>query len=102
MYTSHVFARFADLGCDVLDNTVADWLCEEDISAEEADALKSKFYSQLHSAIEALDDRLWWQPETSEVFYEDDESGRELPFENDNDGFIQWFNEAVSDALASL
>lgn len=43
-----------------------------------------------------LDDRLWWQPETGEIFWEDNGSGKQLP---DEDDFGSWWDDVLSDAV---
>lgn len=59
------------------------------------DALRAYIIEQM----EALDDRLWWQPETSEIFWEDDGSKRVLLSESD---FDDWWNDTISAAIECI
>lgn len=59
------------------------------------DALRAYIIEQM----EALDDRLWWQPETSEIFLEDDGSERPLLSESD---FDDWWNDTISAAIECI
>lgn len=51
--------------------------------------LAASYSHYMDNALERLDNRLWWQPETSEVFWENDGSEKPLP---DID-FEEWWNE---------
>jgi len=55
--------------------------------------LESSFLKYMNEHLEQYDSRLWWQPETSEVFWDDYGTG-EMP---DEDGFEDWWKETVSD-----
>ena len=81
----------------VLENMIANM--QETADQDEFDRLAGNYRQYMISALEALDDRLWWQPETSEVFWEDDGSDRQLP---DPDGFESWWNETTQSWIESL
>lgn len=93
---SKLFYRGSEVGDTALDNMLMDWM--DGASEEEQVTIRSNFYSKMHDAIQALDNRLWWQPETSEIFYEDN-SDRPLPFDEDGDGFREWWDETTTEVL---
>lgn len=80
-----LFYRGYKVGSDYINNSLGD-MDENAVSS---------FYERTHTALQELDDRLFWQPETSEVFYEDVEQEKELPFDQDGEEFIEWFEETT-------
>ena len=56
----------------------------------------SDLYDYLYDRLDELDDRLWWQSETSEIFYEDVDQEKPLPDESD---FESWWSEQIDNFL---
>lgn len=93
---SRLFARGSQYGNESLyECTVGQW--DFTPTKQQADMNVSALRLYMIARLDELDDRLWWQPETSEIFYEDIEPGKNLPDECD---FPAWFDEQVSDFLA--
>ena len=91
--SSRLFTRGSCYGdAEIYQNTVGAWPFSPENGEDERylDAL----YNHLNRALEAYDSRLWWQPETSEIFWEDDGSGRDEP---DDYGFSSWWEEQISE-----
>lgn len=68
-------------------------MVESGTSQADYERLTDSYRQHMISALEFLDDRLWWQPETSEIFWEDDGSENPLP-EIDFEG---WWNQTTTD-----
>lgn len=75
----------------VLENMIADM--QEDSDQDEFDRLSDNYRQYMITALETLDDRFWWEPETSTVYYEDDGSGKPLP---ETEDFENWWSETTS------
>lgn len=73
---------------DMISNMV-----ESGTSQADYERLTDSYRQHMISALESLDDRLWWQPETSEIFWEDNGSENPLP-EID---FESWWNQTTTD-----
>lgn len=89
---SELFVRGSQYGIDeIYQNTVGAWpfTPENGEDTRYIDALRA----YMIAAIEAYDDRLWWQPETSEIFWEDDGSDAEEPDDTD---FGTWWEDQIA------
>ena len=74
----------------VLENMIANM--QETADQAEFDRMSSSYHQYMTSALKSLDDRLWWQPETGEIFWEDDGSGKPLL---NADDFESWWKETT-------
>ena len=63
---------------------------------QQAESYMESLRAFISGRLDRLDDRLWWQPETGEIFWEDDGSGKQLPDEYD---FSSWWDDVLSDAV---
>lgn len=86
--TSRNYYTGAMVSETVLQDMIANML--ETADDELAEKMEGSYRKYMTEKLEALDDRLWWQPETGEVFWQDDGSGKELP---DPDEFEEWWSE---------
>lgn len=77
------FYRGYKVGSDYINNTLGD-MDENTVS---------DFFERVHITLQELDDRLFWQPETSEIFYEDVETEKPLPFGFNEFEFLEWWEE---------
>jgi hypothetical protein len=92
---SKLFARGSMYGeTELYECTVGQW--DFTPTNVQVDRFISDMYAYLIERLEKLDDRLWWQPETSEIFYEDDEPEKPLPDESDSNS---WWSEQINDFL---
>ena len=84
------------IGSMVSDTAIGEMIAnmQETADQEEFDRLSSSYRQYMISELNALDDRLWWQPETGEIFWEDDGSGKDLP---EADDFETWWKETSAD-----
>ena len=82
--TSRLFYRGSKVGDTVIDDMIAN-LVDDDHDYE---TMRQNYVDFMIGEMEKLDDRLWWQPETSEIFYQDDETGKPLP-----EDFESWWDE---------
>ena len=89
--TSRLYYRGSMVSSTALENMIHDMMDSAD--DEMFDHLCSDYRQYMTGELQALDSRLWWQPETSEIFWQDDESGNELP---DPDDFAEWWQETTS------
>lgn len=96
---NRLFYRGSEVGEVAINETILSFVNECDYTDEQINELTSNFRMEIRNALEELDSRLWWQPETSEIFCEDDESGKPIPFNDDPNGFAEWFSETVSNIL---
>ena len=87
-YTGHMVSDLAVN--DMISNM------QETADQVEFDRLSDEYRQHMIAALEALDDRLWWEPETGSVNYEDDGSDKPLP-----DDFESWWTEMTSTWIAS-
>ena len=93
--TSRLFERGSYLSSDYLyECTVGTW--DFTPTKEQEEKYLSDLRRFLIDALESCDDRLWWQPETSEIFWEDD--GRDEP---DNSDFASWWEEKISEFIGA-
>ena len=99
---SRVYYRGHEVGEVSVNEAVLAYTNGSDFTDDQITESISSVREKIHEALESLDNRLWWQPETSEVFWEDDGSGRHLPFDNDPESFIEWWNETISGALETI
>ena len=99
---SRVYFRGTEVGEVMAIEAVLAYVNGSDYTDEQTEKAISAYRSKMHDALTALDDRLWWQPETGEVFWEDDGSGKPLPYADDPDGFIDWWNETAGRILADV
>ena len=99
---SRVYYRGHEVGETSINETVLAYTNGADFTDDEITNAISSVRTRLHESLESLDDRLWWQPETSEVFWEDDGSGRPLPFDEDPESFLEWWSESITKALDSI
>lgn len=76
-----------------LENMIAD-IVDSDMFEEAC----TNYRQHMIAALETLDDRLWWEPETSTVYWQDDGSEKPLP---DPDEFQSWWTETTSAWIAS-
>ena len=67
---------------------------QETADQDEFDNMKSSYSKHMIEKLKELDDRLWWQPETGEIFWEDDGLGKDLP---DPDCFEDWWKETTAE-----
>ena len=89
---SRLFIRFSKYGdAEIYQNTVGAWPFTPE-NGEDTRYLSS-LRAYMNKALESYDDRLWWQPETSEIFWEDDGT-RDEP---DDSGFDSWWDEKISE-----
>ena len=90
---SKLFERGSYLGSDYLyECTIGTW--DFTPTEQQAEQYLSALRRFMVDSLEALDDRLWWQPETSEIYWEDDGSDRDEP---DDSGFDSWWDEKISE-----
>lgn len=95
---SRLFYRGSCVGTDV-EIMVANQVDDE----HSYDSLMESFRSFMTEELEKLDSRLWWQPETSEVFWEDDGSGNPLPEKFDcYDCFEDWWENKCDAWFSTL
>lgn len=87
---SRTFYRGSMVSSTVLDDMIANM--QETADQAEFDRLTSSYRQHMINALESIDDRLWWQPETGEIFWEDDGSGRPLP---EVDDFEAWWQKTT-------
>lgn len=99
---SKLYFRGASVGTASIDMMLNDMFYDETPTEEAFRNLSRSYHEYMHAALDTLDDRLWWQPETSEIFYEDDGSDRPLPFEEDDGDFETWWNETTERWMNSL
>lgn len=88
--TSRLYYRGSMVSSTVLEDMIANQM--ETADDELFEKLTESYRAYMTEQLEQLDDRLWWQPETSEVFWQDDGSGKELP---DPDEFEDWWEETT-------
>lgn len=74
-----------------LENMISNMI-ESETPEAEYERLVDSYRQHMIGALEALDSRLWWQPETGEIFFEDDGSGDPAP---DADDFSDWWNSTT-------
>lgn len=90
---SKLFIRGYKFGDSALyESTVGTW--DFTPTDDQVTAFTSALHQFLIARLENLDDRLWWQPETSEIFYEDVEQEKPLPDEFE---FESWWSEQITD-----
>ena len=77
----------------VLENMIGDIM--ETADQNEFDRLTSEYPPFMIDKMESLDDRLWWEPETGTVYWQDDGSGKALP-----DNFESWWEETTSEWIS--
>jgi hypothetical protein len=87
---SRAFYTGSMVSSTVLEDMIANM--QETADQEEFDRMASNYRQYMTNALESLDDRLWWQPETGEIFWEDDGSDKPLP---DPDDFEAWWKETT-------
>lgn len=58
---------------------------------DEFDRLTSEYRQHMTCKMESLDDRLWWEPETGTIYWQDDGSGKKLP-----ENFESWWEETTN------
>lgn len=92
---SRVIYKGAQVSTEAIEDAVYSWIgMGTELDADEMiDALKGK----LNDALTALDDRLWWQPESDEICIDEDGSDRPTP-EFD----VTWWEASIGRALAEL
>jgi len=92
---SRLFTRGSQYGnTELYEITVGQW--DFTPTEEQTDKFMSDMRRYLIDRLDDLDDRLWWQPETSEIFYEDDTPEKPLPDESD---FDSWWSDTISEFL---
>lgn len=87
---SRAFYTGSMVSSTVLEDMIANM--QETADQEEFDRMASNYRQYMTNALESLDDRLWWQPETGEIFWEDDGSDKPLPYTSD---FEAWWKETT-------
>lgn len=92
---SRLYYRGAKVGDTVIDELIANVTENEN----EYEPAARSYRNWMIDALTGLDERLWWQPETSEVFYLDENepsgSDKPLPYADDPDGFDEWWKETT-------
>ena len=86
---SRTFYRSSIVGDTAINDMISN-LVDED---HDFDSMLDSYRQHMINSMESLDDRLWWQSETSEIFWEDDGSESPLP-EID---FEDWWNQTTTD-----
>lgn len=88
---SRIFYTGSMVSSTALENMISN-LVESGTSEADYEKLVDSYRQHMISALEVLDSRLWWQPETGEIFFEDDDSGDPAP---DADDFSDWWNSTT-------
>lgn len=88
---SKIFYTSSMVSSTALENMISN-LVDSGAPEAEYDRLVDSYRQHMISALEALDSRLWWQPETCEIFLDDDGSGDPAP---DADDFSDWWNSTT-------
>lgn len=99
---SRLYYRGSEVGDIIINESVLGWTNDSNCTDQEIEEMFSNLRTALTANLEELDDRLWWQPETSEIFYEDIDPEKPLPFKNDTAGFLAWWYEQIHTALQNL
>ena len=91
---SRTFYRSSIVGDTTINDMISN-LVDED---HDFDSLLDSYRQHMINSMEFLDDRLWWQSETSEIFWEDDGSEKPLP-EID---FDDWWSKNTESWICSI
>ena len=88
--SSRLYYRGALVSSTALENMISN-LADNDNDFE---SLTDSYRQYMTVALESLDNRLWWQPETGEIFCEGETTNRP-------DDFESWWNETTTNWVNS-
>ena len=95
--TNRVYCTAAMLGTAAIDEMINSTF-ETTPTQEEFESRSASYRAHMIAALEDLDDRFWWEPETSTLYWQDDGSDAPLP---DPYTFEDWWQETTSAWIAS-
>jgi hypothetical protein len=103
MSTAVQFLIRGKFGSTELDDRIYTYLYggDDDIPEEVKEKYVDLVYGNIHERIRDLDKRLWWDPETSTIYWEREDESEEKPDVSDED-IYQAIGEAFDDAQREM